>query len=120
MQVLKYANRWWWPESWLRPLSGPLSCSYRTVKASTCACTAALQCFKVVSALFERQLRKTPSASERVNVLYAVHKVLRSAKKQLRNKSRYRECGAVVVGQLGMRLVVKHWHNGGTCSYPGA
>ncbi|KIZ06569.1 hypothetical protein MNEG_1392, partial [Monoraphidium neglectum] len=47
------------------------------------------QCYKVVPALFERQLRKSLVASQRVNVLYAVHKVLRSAKKQLRNKSRY-------------------------------
>jgi len=39
----------------------------------------------------ERQLRKCPLAAERVNVLYAAHKVLGAAKKKLRNKSRYRE-----------------------------
>jgi hypothetical protein len=49
------------------------------------------QCYKVVSALFERQLRKAPASGERVNVLYAVHKVLGASKKALRGKSRYRE-----------------------------
>jgi hypothetical protein len=49
------------------------------------------QCYKVVAALFERQLRRSGCAAERVNVLYALHKVLRASKQALRSKSRYRK-----------------------------
>lgn len=51
------------------------------------------QCFKAVSALFDRQLRRCASPLERLNLLYAAHKVLISAKRALKNKSRYREQG---------------------------
>ena len=67
------------------------------------ATTTGPQCFKAVSALFDRQLRKAANSSERVNILLVAHKVLATAKKELRNKSRYREwCPGPSGGVFGM------------------
>lgn len=49
------------------------------------------QAYKAVAALLDRQLRRAQAASERLNVLYAAHKVLGASRKELHSKSRYRE-----------------------------
>lgn len=46
------------------------------------------QCYKAVPVLMDKQLRKAQGA-ERMNIMYAVSKVLRLAKKELKNKSKY-------------------------------
>jgi hypothetical protein len=45
------------------------------------------QCYKAVPVLMDRQLHKA-RGSERVNIMFAVSKVLRLARKELKGKSR--------------------------------
>lgn len=49
-----------------------------------------MQCYKAVPVLMDKQLRKA-SGGERMNIMYAVSKVLRQAKKELKAKSKYGE-----------------------------
>lgn len=49
-----------------------------------------LQCYKAVPVLMDKQLRKA-QGGERMNIMYAVSKLLRLAKKELKNKSKYGE-----------------------------
>jgi ferredoxin len=58
--------------------------------AHTDACISCLQCYKAVPALISRQYRKGDH-TQQVNVLYAVNKILRVSKKQLKGHSRYGE-----------------------------
>lgn len=51
-----------------------------------------LQCYKAVPLLMEKQLRRSSSGVQRANAMYAVSKVLRSANKELKGKSKYGEC----------------------------
>lgn len=55
-----------------------------------CVCPL-LQCYKAVPVLMDKQLRKAQGA-ERMNIMYAVSKVLRLAKKELKGKSKYGKC----------------------------
>lgn len=65
-------------------------------RSSVCRCT---QCYKAVPVLMDKQLRKAQGA-ERLNIMYAVSKLLRLAKRELKNKSKYGEC-SVCVGAGG-------------------
>jgi hypothetical protein len=50
----------------------------------------------------DKQLRKAQGA-ERLNIMYAISKLLRLAKRELKNKSKYGECRLVCVGSAKPR-----------------
>jgi hypothetical protein len=52
----------------------------------------------------DRQLRKAQGA-ERMNVMYAISKVLRLAKKELKGKSKYGEWGVTQQAQAGVPVI---------------
>lgn len=58
--------------------------------------------------LMDRQLRKAPHGVERMNVMFAVSKVLRLARKELKGKSKYGE--PTETGVCGV------WESGGVCT----
>lgn len=52
---------------------------------------APLQCYKAVPLLMEKQLRRSASGQQRANVMYAVSKLLRESKRELKARSKYGE-----------------------------
>jgi hypothetical protein len=69
--------------------SGPVG-TWLSPDAHADACIYRLQCYKAVPALISRQYRKGDH-TQQVNVLYAVNKILRVSKKQLKGHSKYGE-----------------------------
>jgi hypothetical protein len=49
------------------------------------------QCYKAVPLLMEKQLRRSASGQQRANVMYAVSKLLRESKRELKGRSKYGE-----------------------------
>lgn len=69
-------------------------------------CRCATQCYKAVPVLMDKQLRKAQGA-ERLNIMYAVSKLLRLAKRELKNKSKYGECSVCVWGGWQLRKTTR-------------
>jgi hypothetical protein len=73
------------------------SCCWQAASASAAvcdccsACVALLQCYKAVPLLMEKQLRRSASGQQRANVMYAVSKLLRESKRELKARSKYGE-----------------------------
>jgi hypothetical protein len=57
-----------------------------------------LQCYKAVPLLMEKQLRRSASGQQRANVMYAVSKLLRESKRELKGRSKYGEQGCLSGG----------------------
>jgi hypothetical protein len=56
-----------------------------------------LQCYKAVPLLMEKQLRRSASGQQRANVMYAVSKLLRESKRELKGRSKYGEWQRLVL-----------------------
>ncbi|KAF6255609.1 hypothetical protein COO60DRAFT_195638 [Scenedesmus sp. NREL 46B-D3] len=48
-------------------------------------------CYKAVPLLMEKQLRRSASGQQRANIMYAVSKLLRESKRELKGRSKYAE-----------------------------
>jgi hypothetical protein len=70
------------------PLLGLHPCSRQGSSSGQVPAALASQCYKAVPAMISKQFQKAHD-QQRVNILYAVSKILRSAKKQLKGENKY-------------------------------